>query len=369
MMYGNGAGPASSEEFARWPKHAGLCHDGAVLRIHFTFADVTKVRVVVLGPLAELQTSLTKLHEPGNRALFDGWRTRTAAGSQVLSPDVREVARFIAPPTLALVDLFTLVGPADDWADGVDRLCRVPAGPLRDEFALTAGVGIRPGWIGDFTDGDRTAQRRLTSALAEYHTLAIAPYWPRIRAVLDNERTARVEIMASHGLDAMLAGLAPALRWKPPVLEVPGHRGAPAHLPANHTDTDFYLQGRGLLLAPSVFNIADPGLYLPWNNDPAVLIYPIDLDAPTALRLWRRPGETNERALAGLLGTTRATALKVIADGCTTTELAQRLGISPGGASQHATVLREAGLVVSRRHRNTVRHALTSLGVDLLNAA
>lgn len=58
----------------------------------------------------------------------------------------------------------------------------------------------------------------------------------------------------------------------------------------------------------------------------------------------------------------------MIADGCTTSELAQRIGISPGGASQHATVLREAGLVVSHRHRNTVRHTLTGLGAGLLNA-
>jgi DNA-binding transcriptional ArsR family regulator len=57
----------------------------------------------------------------------------------------------------------------------------------------------------------------------------------------------------------------------------------------------------------------------------------------------------------------------VIAHGCTTTELARRLRISPGGASQHATVLREAGLVTSRRQRNTVRHSITKLGLDLLN--
>lgn len=339
--------------------------DGLVLRIHFTVADVTRVRVAVLGPLAELQLSLTKLHEPGNRAIFDSWRARTSAGARMLSSDVREVARFLVPPTLGLVDLFTLVGPVGDWAEGIDRLCRVPNKPLRDEFATSAnGTGIRPSWLGAFADGDRSARQRLTSALADYHALAVEPYWPLIRAVLDNERAARIDVMATHGLETMLASLAPALQWKAPILQVPGHRP-----PRGRTHTDFHLQGRGLLLAPSLFTIADPGLYLPWNDDPAVLIYPVDLDAPTALRLWRHPTEPDERALAGLLGTTRAAALRAIADSCTTTELARRLGISPGGASQHATVLREAGLVVSRRHRNTVRHTLTKLGIDLLNAA
>jgi DNA-binding transcriptional ArsR family regulator len=339
-----------------------------MLRIHFTVADAMKVRVIVLGPLAELELSFTALRRSAGGALFAGWRARTRAGAPALSPDVRHVARFVAPPRLGLVDLFTLVGSADDLAEGVDRLCGVPAGPLWAELAFTPTVaGIRPGWIGDFADGDRTARQRLTTALADYHGLAIAPYWSRIRAVLDNERAARVDVLVNHGLDAMLAGLAPALRWKSPVLEVVDYRGAWSGPDATGVK-DVHLGGRGLLLAPSLFANADPGLYTPWNDDPALLIYPIDLDAPTALRLWRRADEVDDRALAGLLGATRAAALRVIADGCTTTELSQRLGISPGGASQHATVLREAGLVASHRHRNTVRHTLTRLGVDLLNA-
>jgi hypothetical protein len=336
-----------------------------VLRIHFTVADAMRVRVVVLGPLAETQLSLTRLRSSRNRPLFQGWRTRTAAGARLLSADAREVARFVAPPPVGLVDLFTLVGPAIGYTEAIDRLCGAPAGPLREEFGFTPALtGRRSGWIEDFTGGDPAARHRLTGALTEYHDLAIAPYWDRIRAVLDRERAARVDVMAAHGLDTMLAGLAPALRWRSPVLEVPEYHGL-------HDDinglTEVHLRGRGLLLAPTLFGESDPGLYVPCNNDPAILIYPIDVDAATALRLWRRPGEISDRALSGLLGPTRAAALQAIADGCTTTELAQRLGISAGGASQHATVLREAGLAVSRRHRNTVRHALTSLGADLLN--
>lgn len=56
----------------------------------------------------------------------------------------------------------------------------------------------------------------------------------------------------------------------------------------------------------------------------------------------------------------------MLADGCTTGELARRLDISPAGASQHATVLRRAGLVLSTRRRNLVLHTLTPLGRALL---
>jgi DNA-binding transcriptional ArsR family regulator len=353
-------------DLPRWLKHHSGRQDGAVLRIHFTVADIAKVRLAVLGPLAELQLSLKLLQRTAGRTLFDPWRGPTAAGARILSPDVTELARYIAPPP-GFVDLFTLLGPVDGYHAAIDRLCRAPAGPVRAEFAFGPEVaGVRAGWIGDFAHGDRAARDRLTGALGDYHALAIEPYWPRIRALLDNERAARIDVMATHGLDAMLAGLAPLLNWTPPVLEVPGSFGVDR--PGRPAVTEVHLKGRGLILAPSVFNGADPGFYTPWNDDPALLIYPVPIDAPTALRLWRRTDEPGERALAGLLGTTRAAALRVIADGCTTTELAHRIGISPGGASQHATVLREAGLVVSHRHRNTVRHTLTGLGAGLLNA-
>ncbi|WP_143133937.1 ArsR/SmtB family transcription factor [Actinoplanes philippinensis] len=337
-----------------------------MLRIHFTVADVARVRMAVLGPLAELQLSMSVLQRPQKRTLLDGWRHPALAATRRLPPDVADIARHLAPAP-GFVDLFTLLGASDSLAEGIDRLCHAPAGPLRDEFAFTPlDAGVQIGWVSDFAHGDRAARIRMTHALTDFHDAAIGPYWPRIRALLDNERAARIDVMARHGLDAMLAGLAPTLQWKPPVLEVPASFGVSASGPA--AVLDVHLRGRGLLLAPSLFNDADPGLYIPWNDEPAVLIYPAPLDPATALRLWRRPGEPGERALAGLLGVTRAAALRVIADGCTTTELAQRIGISPGGASQHASVLREAGLVVSRRHRNTVRHTLTGLGAGLLNA-
>ena len=55
-------------------------------------------------------------------------------------------------------------------------------------------------------------------------------------------------------------------------------------------------------------------------------------------------------------------------DGCTTGEVARRLNISAAAASQHTTVLRNAGLLVSQRDRNTVLHTLTPLGRAMLDS-
>jgi DNA-binding transcriptional ArsR family regulator len=330
-----------------------------VLRIHFTVADLARTRVAVLGPLAELQLSFTKLLVPERRPVIEGWLTRTVPHLRTLPPDVREVATgLVAPPLIQPVDLFSLVGPVDDYADGMERLSRVPARAVHNEFDGTAAdTGICPGWVADFA-GDRAARLRFTRALDEYHAVAIAPYWPRMRTLLENERKALVGILAVHGLDAMLAGLGPGLRWRSPVLEVPAFR----------READYHLNGRGLVLASTVFGTDEPTVYEPQNDEPAVLVHRIEPDPVEALALWRPAGEPGNRALAGLLGTTRAAALREIAAGCTTTELARRLAISPGGASQHATVLRQAGLVASRRYRNTMRHTLTRLGADLLEA-
>jgi DNA-binding transcriptional ArsR family regulator len=60
-------------------------------------------------------------------------------------------------------------------------------------------------------------------------------------------------------------------------------------------------------------------------------------------------------------------ARRELADGCTTTGLARRLGVSPSTASHHAGVLRDARLIQTTREGNTVHHRLTDLGATLLN--
>jgi DNA-binding transcriptional ArsR family regulator len=71
-------------------------------------------------------------------------------------------------------------------------------------------------------------------------------------------------------------------------------------------------------------------------------------------------------ALAALMGRTRATALARIAYGCSTSELAHYLGVSVAAASQHATVLRDNGLIVTRRAGSAVLHTVTPLGAEML---
>jgi DNA-binding transcriptional ArsR family regulator len=91
--------------------------------------------------------------------------------------------------------------------------------------------------------------------------------------------------------------------------------------------------------------------------------------------IWERPSlaalddaSATAAGLAAVLGRTRAKAIRAIAVGCTTTEVAQVLGVATTTASEHATVLRNARLINTRRRRNVVLHTLTPLGMALLDA-
>ena len=188
------------------------------------------------------------------------------------------------------------------------------------------------------------------------HRVLIEPYGPGPR--LPGGRAGRPPPDAGpSGPDRLLASLqSERIRWRPPVLEV---------LVCN--DVDLQLGGRGLSLVPSVFTGKVPNLIHDPCNPSAMprLILPAS-DARGA-RLWDGPRSTGS-ALAALVGRNRAAVLGAVADGCTTTELARRVGISIAAASQHASVLRDAGLITSSRQGGAVLHALTPLGTDLLQA-
>ena len=90
---------------------------------------------------------------------------------------------------------------------------------------------------------------------------------------------------------------------------------------------------------PSVWPRTDP----PW--DPALVYPPAGIAEPWA------PERSGDEALESLLGRRRARVLLELDRPSCTLELAGRMEASPGGVSDHLTVLRQAGLVTRRRER------------------
>ncbi|MEU9114309.1 winged helix-turn-helix domain-containing protein [Streptomyces sp. NPDC048483] len=246
--------------------------------------------------------------------------------------------------------------PAEGLLGMDEALCALretPAPRLHDEISrLSTATRPLPPWIRDMAEGSSRSLGRLAGVLQRYYEAAVAPYWPRVQGRIEADRAARGRALLDGGADRLLASLPPMLRWRAPVLE--------ADYPV---DRDLHLNGRGLLLLPSYFCRRTPVTFHNSELTP-VLVYPVEHQTP---RLT--PSAPPERCLGRLVGQTRSAILQGIGVGCTTSELARRVNVSLASASQHATVLRDAGLLVTLRQGNAVLHTLTPLGAALLRGA
>ncbi|MFE5212607.1 ArsR/SmtB family transcription factor [Streptomyces sp. NPDC056600] len=295
---------------------------------------------------------MTQLASTRARGIFDPWRAAARARLRSLgAPHVRLLRR-LAPPVGDFPDFLTPAQPAPSLESTVDLVLSTSRERLRRDLSVLAGP---PGPLRPLADADRTALATLGDALQGYYRAALAPLWPRLQTLVDVDRARRARALIDQGVEGLLNSLAPTLRWSSPVLE--------ADYPV---DRDLHLGGRGLLLVPSVFCWRTPVTLIDPELRP-VLVYPV----PRGPGWWLAPaghGAGEADRLACLLGHSRAAALRVIEDGCTTGELARRIGVTAPAASRQATILRETGLIVSVRSRNRVLHTLTPLGTDLLCA-
>jgi DNA-binding transcriptional ArsR family regulator len=326
-----------------------------VWRIHFSEDDLAHIQVSpTLGPLAETVLALALLRcsrQP--RSMLSEWR-----GQVRVTPRMRPLAALI-PPDCNGVDLPTLVGETATIEQGVQALLDVPREHLLVEMAwIDRRHRLSPlAWAMAEAGG----RPELAEATQVAYQELIQPFWPRIRASLHAEHAARRRTLAAEGPGALLASLqGPLIRWRPPVLEI---------LRPGRVEMD--LAGRGIALVPSVFVGRAPSLHENPNDEDEMPRLILPAEGAGRARLWavsRGLAGSRGSALAALVGRNRAAVLQSIADGCTTTELAHRVGISLAAASQHASVLRGAGLIATRRQGSAVLHVLTPLGAELLQA-
>ncbi|MFI7636895.1 ArsR/SmtB family transcription factor [Nonomuraea sp. NPDC049400] len=303
--------------------------------------------------MAETLFSLSALRGRAGETMFGAWRRRMRG-----SLDSRfAVLAAITPARPPSFDMVILAGSGHHLAEGAETFLASPRQAVRAELDFYAGHhGRVPTALAGLIDS-LAVRREVLSTVEAYHRAAVGPHWGRISAHLDAERAQRGTILLDDGLDGLLSSLHPDIRWMPPTLHVnTGHQyGA-----------DSTLDGRGLLLVPSFFKRAPTVMYDPSNPADCILIYPATLGVDHAAGIWT--SGTSTRALANLLGRTRASVLTAIADGVATTgALARRLDISSAAVSQHTAVLREAGLITTRRHHNSVLHNPTQIGLTLLD--
>ncbi|MER7765569.1 winged helix-turn-helix domain-containing protein [Kitasatospora sp. NPDC096140] len=295
-------------------------------RIHFTGTDLTRVRLQSsLGPLMEGVFALRLLTRP--------WRDDASVRWCVAVRNALRAGTRAALPV-----------PLTRGAENLPLRLLERAG--REETAQR-------------TPGSRAEGTRLA---LDVWRAGVSPYWARILERLEAVCEAHGRVAAGGGVEQLLSTLHPRISWKAPVLEVD-----------DGPDVDLALDGRGLVLKPSVFLPGEAGRLVAHERDSgqAVLVFAA---APGLVSGWDdapapdgHAGDDGEcQALSALVGQTRAAALRLLTDTSTNSQLAARLGVSPGVASRHATVLRETGLISTRRVGSSALHTVTPLGMALL---
>jgi DNA-binding transcriptional ArsR family regulator len=150
----------------------------------------------------------------------------------------------------------------------------------------------------------------------------------------------------------MFAGLAPTVRLMNGVVEV----RLRSKLDYSRATTG------GLTLVPSLWsNTASTPISV---EEPPMILYP----ARGAATLWEPQAMPAPRALAGLIGETRAGLLSHLVTPTSSTELAARLGVTPTAVNQHLRAMHAAGLLVRARHGRSMLYRRSDLGDRIAGA-
>lgn len=328
-----------------------------MLRIHFTSADLARVRVASEPDIAwEMSASLQLLQNREGRIVFDGWRghvrdTMTATATR----QATQILATLLPHSIYFPDFLTPAQHTGTIDAMLDAVLSTDQHRVMAELALLDQTQTTPAWVRRFGEGDKDIVTRVSASIRQYCDSVLTPIWPAVRSriLAYNRELARATL--AGGVDALFAALGPSVRWTSPILE--------ADYPC---DVDLHLDGRGLTIVASFFTwrlpvtLCDPAL-------PPVLVIPIEHQPGD--EFYRSAGGSETRLpLAELLGRTRARLLELCDSDITGAELARHLHISGATTSHHTSVLRECGLVGVRRDGVHNVYFVTDLGRELLGS-
>ncbi|MFI5529932.1 ArsR/SmtB family transcription factor [Kitasatospora sp. NPDC051853] len=322
-----------------------------MIALRFGVADLARTRFVI-SPLDHLLAGSARVgvhQETGSRS--DRWWRDARRHVPHRAARYLEVvnASPIGVPDFMVADLDAV---RRQLTDELDAMLSVSQQAVEEGVAMFGeGREVPPALARLRDDGSRGLREVSDGAWALFRS-CLAPDWPDIRRALEADIAARARTAARSGVGEMLNSLHPKAVWRDEgVLECT----------LGDLEGSFELGGRGLELRPNYF-IQYAISLLPGPDRQSLLLHPIA--APTAEPAARKPADDG---LVAVLGAARARVLRAVAGSdCSTTELAQRLGVTPPSASAHVAALRTAGLIATHREGKQVRHTLTEVGHDLL---
>lgn len=321
----------------------------------FSARDLAQVRFAV-SPMWEVAPSFRLLMSGTAHPVHRPWAEQVRPRLLAAGLDRGWLSELI-PPTGYVPDFLNPApaGPAPTPEEERDAIRASPADRVRQDLDHLARHQGNPRPRLRTLHADPPGRlAKVTEEIETYWELVLAPYWARIRAVLDADILYRARMAAEHSTGRLLNDLHTSVSWDGNALRMSGRKQPLTRATA----------GTGMLLIPSAFT--GPGLRTRTTlPDPPQLVYP----ARGVGLLWQARPAPRTDTLSAVLGRSRALLLTELETPASTTQLAHRTGLSPAGVSQYLTALRNAGLVTAHRAGRSVLYARTTAAETLLQAA
>lgn len=324
-----------------------------MIRIELDEPTLARTRIAT-SPLWEVLTSLYLLERnPGEVPWpYTDWARharRVLADRPETAPVRVLAANWHLPDFLCPIP----PSPAPTLAEQLAVLRATPAEVIAAQLPRYHGPAGLPEWLRPFVDDRHTALHRLADGIQAYWDAAIAPWWPAMRAALDEEVLHRARALAADGPDALLADLHERVRWERPVLTL-----------RKPVEQSFRAVDQRLLLIPLIFSRG--ALSCSTDHPEIVAVSYQARGAALLAESGPAPAATAGDRLAVLVGRGRAQVLRALTRPATTAGLAATLGLAPSTVSEHLTALVAAGVVHRRRVGRRVLYGLEPAGTALV---
>jgi DNA-binding transcriptional ArsR family regulator len=322
-----------------------------VVTFIFTADDLLNCRFAI-SPVGEAMLAARVLARPAAYAHRLGWlKSQTPAITKLaqerdlrpllaLLPQHGYTPDFLSPPPVS-----PLAGPEQELA----RVRATPKAHARREIERSlAGRDVNRLVLRALRRPDAPAV--VADLLELVWKRLIEPSWQPLRELLERDVAYRGRRLAEGGLTRLFDDLAPHVTLRGRRLRV-----------QQRTEAVVSLDGAGMVFSPSAFLWPQVATRVDLPSPPT-LLYP----ARGAALLWGEEPSRNAGATDRLIGSTRSSILRELAEPASTTALARRLGRSPGNIGDHLAILRASGLITRSRVGREVIYARTPLGHALL---
>src|SRR4051794_21525696 len=173
--------------------------------------DVANLRFAV-SPLMELHTSVRALEHPEAQALHLPWVAATRAHVadvdlellQALHPRKAYTPDFVDPPPRS---------PLEELDDELERMLATPPERVRFELRRAYDGGAMPTVLEPLVRDPARELPALADLFRAYWERALAPHWPRIRALLEGDILHRARQLADGGATALFADIHPEVSF------------------------------------------------------------------------------------------------------------------------------------------------------------